>query len=56
MAITVDFAEKYKHLVCKDIPKIQLQSYPHKIRIPKKYKKKFIHTEGSFVKKYCEEY
>lgn len=56
MAITIDFAERYKHLICKNIPKVQLQSYPHKMQIPEEYKKKFVHTEDSFVKKYCEEY
>lgn len=56
MAITVDFLEKYKHLICEDIPKLQLQSYPHNSVVPEQYRKKFIHSEDSFVKKFCEEY
>ena len=51
--ITIDFAEKYKNLICDDIPKFQLKSYPHSTPAPKKYIKKFVHTEESFAYKYC---
>lgn len=56
MAITIDFSEKYAHLICSDIPKLQLGSYPYSTPIPEEYRKKFIHTENSFVKLFCEEY
>ena len=56
MAITIDFSKKYAHLICPDIPKIQLQSYPYRAPIPEEYRKKFVHTENSFVKLFCEEY
>ena len=56
VAITIDFAEKYKDLICKDIPKLQLQNYPNQIQIPEKYRKQFVHPEDGFVKKYCEDY
>lgn len=56
MAITIDFAEKYKHLICEDIPKLQLQSYPNQPQIPEKYRKQFVYPEDGFVKKFCEEY
>ena len=45
-----------KHLIYKDIPKLQLQSYPNQPQIPEKYRKQFIHPEDGFVKKFCEEY
>jgi len=51
--ITIDFAKKYAHLICKDIPKLQLQSYPYRIQLPKEYRKTFIHTEESFAYKFC---
>ena len=56
MAITIDFSEKYKHLICEDIPKLQLQSYPNQPQIPEKYRKQFVPPEDGFVKKFCEEY
>ena len=56
MAITIDFSKKYANLICPDIPKIQLGSYPCTTPIPEEYRKKFIHTESSFVKLFCEEY
>ena len=56
MAITIDFAEKYKHLICEDIPKLQLQSYPNQPKIPEKYRKQFVHPENGFVKMFCEDY
>lgn len=56
MAITIDFSKKYAHLICPDIPKMQLQSYPYGPQIPEEYRKKSIHTENSFVKLFCEEY
>lgn len=55
MAITIDFSKKNAHLICPDIPKVQLRSYPS-IDIPEKYRKKFIHPEDGFVKMFCEEY
>lgn len=51
--ITIDFAEKYAHLICDDIPKLQLKSYPYNNTIPKKYRKKFIHTEEGFAYQFC---
>lgn len=51
--ITINFAEKYAHLINKDIPKKQLQSYPYSPLLPDKYKKKFIHTEEGFAYKFC---
>ena len=56
MAITIDFAKKYAHLICSDIPKMTLGSYPYSAPIPEKYRKKFIHPENGFVKLFCEEY
>jgi len=57
MAITIDFSKKYAHLICSDIPKIQLGSYPYySTPIPEKYRKKFIHPENGFVKLFCEDY
>ena len=56
MAITIDFSKKYEHLICNDIPKLQLHSYPYQNPTPQKYRKKFIHTEDGFVKKFCENY
>jgi len=56
MAITIDFSKKYAHLICPDIPKLRLKSYPDSTTIPKKYHKKFIHPENGFVKLFCEEY
>ncbi len=56
MAITIDFAQKYAHLICPDIPKVQLRSYPYQITVPEKYRKQFVHTEEGFVKKFCEPY
>ena len=50
MAITIDFAKEYEHLICKDIPKLQLQSYPNQPKIPEKYRKQFVHPENGFVK------
>lgn len=37
MAITIDFSKKYADLICPDIPKVQLSSYPG-MDIPEKYK------------------
>ena len=52
-----DFSKKYACLVCPDIPKRRLLSYPPSVTsIPEKYRKKFIHPEDGFVKLYCEEY
>lgn len=56
MAITIDFSKKYAHLICPDIPKLRLQSYPYGPQIPEKYRKNFIHPENGFVKLFCEEY
>lgn len=56
MAITIDFAKKYAHLITTSLPKVQLHSYPHHNPVPKKHRKKFVHTKGSFVKKFCEDY
>ena len=47
--ITINFTEKYAHLICKDIPKLQLRSYPYGPSLPDKYRKKFIHTEEGFA-------
>lgn len=51
--ITINFAEKYAHLICKDIPKLQLRSYPYGLLLPDKYRKKFIHAEDGFAYKFC---
>ena len=51
--ITINFAEKYAHLICRDIPKLQLQSYPYRTPIPEEYRKPFIHTEEGFAYKFC---
>jgi hypothetical protein len=51
--ITINFAEKYAHLICKDIPPLQLKSYPYRIQLPKEYRKTFIHTEEGFAYKFC---
>ena len=51
--ITINFAEKYAHLICTDISKKQLQSYPYGSSLPDKYRKKFIHTEEGFAYKFC---
>lgn len=56
MAITIDFAKKYAHLIPTGLPKVRLRSYPHNNTVPKKYRKKFVHTENGFVKKFCENY
>lgn len=56
MAITIDFSKKYAHLICPDIPKIQLRSYPEQAPIPEKYRKKLTHPENGFVKLFCEDY
>ena len=56
MAITIGFAKEYEHLICKDIPKLQLQSYPNQPQIPEKYRKQFVHPENGFVKMFCEDY
>lgn len=56
MAITIDFAQKYSHLICHDISKQRLRSYPNQPQIPEKYRKKFIHPENGFVKMFCEDY
>lgn len=56
LAITIDFSKKYAHLICPDIPKLGLKSYPYSTPIPEKYRKKFIHPEDGFVKLFCEEY
>ena len=52
--ITIDFAKKYAHLICDDIPRLQLKSYPYRTPIPQRYIiKKFIHTEDSFAYEFC---
>ena len=51
--ITINFTEKYAHLICKDIPKLQLRSYSYGPSLPDKYRKKFIHTEEGFAYKFC---
>ena len=51
--ITINFAEKYAHLICTDIQKKQLHSYPYGPVLPYKYRKKFIHTEDEFAYKFC---
>lgn len=56
MAITIDFSKKYAHLICPDILKMRPQSYTYSPPIPEKYRKKFIHLENGFVKRFCEEY
>ena len=56
MAITIDFAKEYAHLIPVGLPKVQLQSYPNQPQIPEKYRKRFIHPEDGFVKKFCEDY
>ena len=56
MAITIDFSKEFADLICTDIPKLQLGSYPYSTPIPEKYRKKFIHPENGFVKLFCEEY
>ena len=54
MANTIDFAKEYGHLmVSTDMPKTPLQAYPHSTKIPKKYRKKFIHTKNGFVNLFC---
>lgn len=52
----IDFTKEYADLICEDIPKIRLESYPHRNPVPENYRKKFIHPENGFVKKYCEDY
>ena len=56
MAITIDFAKKYAHLIPTGLPKVQLESYTHNNQVPKKYRKKFVHQEDGFVQKFCEDY
>lgn len=56
MAITIDFSKEFADLICTDIPKTQMESYPNGPQIPEKYRKKFIHPENGFVKLLCEEY
>ena len=56
MAITIDFSKEFADLICTDIPKTQMESYPNGPQIPEKYRKKFIHPENGFVKLFCEEY
>jgi len=51
--ITIDFAEEYAHLICEDIPKLQLKSYPYGSSLSDKYRKEFIHTEEGFAYKFC---
>lgn len=63
MAINIDFLKEYEDLIPKvlspytvetldgdsDIPQVTCN-------IPEKYRKSFIHTENSFVEKYCKPY
>ena len=56
MAITIDFAKKYAHLIPAGLTKVQLYSYPRSNSVPKKYRKEFAHTEDGFVKRFCEDY
>ena len=56
MAITIKFSKEFADLICKDIPKTQMESYPSSHPIPEKYRKQFIHPENGFVKLFCEEY
>ena len=57
MANTIDFSKKYGHLMIdSDMPKTQLQAYPYSTQIPKKYRKKFIHTKHGFVNLFCKEH
>lgn len=56
MAITIDFSKEFADLICTNIPKTQMESYPNGLQIPEKYRKKFIHPENGFVKLFCEEY
>lgn len=56
MANTIDFAKEYGHLMVNTgMPKAQLQAYPNSTRIPRKYRKKFIHTKNGFVNLFCKE-
>ena len=56
MANTTNFSKKYGHLaIGSDVPRAQLQAHPHSTRIPKKYRKKFIHTKNGFVNLFCKE-
>lgn len=51
--MTIDFAEKYSHLICEDIPKMTLPLSRRSVPIPAKYRKKFIHKENGFAYNYC---
>ena len=51
--ITINFAEKYAHLICDDLPRLQLKSYPYNTPLPEEYRKTFIHTEEGFAYKFC---
>ena len=51
--ITINFAEKYAHLICDDIPRLELKSYPYNTALPEEHRKIFVHTEESFAYKFC---
>lgn len=51
--ITINFAEKYAHLICEDIPKVKLPLPRRSVQIPEKYRKTFIHTEEGFAYLFC---
>ena len=38
MAITIDFAKEFANLICTDIPKKQMESYPNRPQIPEKHR------------------
>lgn len=63
MSIEIDFSVKYAHLINDDIPIVTIRTLDDggdipmlSGNIPGKYKKSFIHTEDSFVTKYCQNY
>jgi hypothetical protein len=63
MAISIDFSVKYAHLINDDIPKTIMHTMDDgsdipmlSSDIPDEYRKPFIHTEDSFVTKYCRYY
>ncbi len=61
MAITVNFKEKYKHLINNDIPKHQVRfgagsENGVKATLPAEYSRKFVSPPDGFVALYCEEY
>ena len=63
MAISINFSEKYAHLINDDIPEVTMHTLDDGNdipmftgNIPDRYRKPFVHTEDSFVAKYCQDY